>query len=335
MIQVDPEHPSPEAVADAAAVLIRGGLVAFATETVYGLGALATDPAAISRIFAAKGRPSFNPLIVHVDGVHQARAVVSFWPEIAEGLAARFWPGPLTLVLPRSPLIPLIVTGGRETVALRVPAVPLARALIASAGMPLAAPSANRSNRLSPTRAEHVLTDLDGRIELILDSGPTSLGLESTVIDLTTSPVRILRPGPIGPEEIEESLGGHNQVDTTRQDFATSPDEPPSSPGMLSVHYAPHTPAVRVESVEHLGAVAWPAKAALLVLGSAALPDVPASLHVVKLPDAKDAAQRLYACLHEFDALDLDLIVIVMPPDQPHWRTIRDRLGRATRLVTG
>jgi len=335
VIQVDPEHPSPDALADAAAVLTRGGLVAFATETVYGLGALATDPASISRIFAVKGRPSFNPLIVHVDGVNQARLLVSSWPETADCLAACFWPGPLTLVLPRSSVIPLIVTGRRETLALRVPAVPIARALIASAGGPLAAPSANRSNRISPTRAEHVLADLDGLIELILDSGPTSLGLESTVLDLTSSPLRILRPGPIESEEIEECLGGLNQVELTRQDLARSPEELPSSPGMLSVHYAPRTPAVRVDSIEHLEAITWPANAALLVLGAPVLPVLPGALHIVQLLEPKDAAQRLYASLHECDALNVDLIVVVMPPDQPEWRTIRDRLFRATRPVTG
>jgi L-threonylcarbamoyladenylate synthase len=335
VIQVDPEQPSSEDLADAAVVLARGGLVAFATETVYGLGAVATDPVAVSRIFTAKGRPSFNPLIVHVDGVGQARTLVSSWPEIADRLACRLWPGPLTLVLPRSMVIPHVVSGGRETVALRVPAMPVARALIALAGQPLAAPSANRSNQLSPTRAEHVLADLDGRIDMVLDSGPTSLGLESTVLDLTSSPLRILRPGPIGPEEIEESLGGLEKIDLSRQDLARSPSELPSSPGMLNVHYAPRTPAFRVESVEHLEAIAWPVNAALLVLGPAGIPDLPGLSLVEQLVDPKVAAQRLYASLRVCDALNVDFIVVVMPPDQPEWRTIRDRLLRATRPVTG
>ncbi len=190
VLQVDPQQPAPGALEDAAEVLFKKGLVAFATETVYGLGALATDAAAVERIYQAKGRPAFNPLIVHVDGISQARQCASDWPEAADRLAGMFWPGPLTLVLRRSSLIPDVVTAGRDTVALRVPLPLVARSLIAQVGQPLAAPSANRSNRLSPTRAEHVLADLGGLIELILDSGPTSFGLESTVVDLTCSPFR-------------------------------------------------------------------------------------------------------------------------------------------------
>jgi L-threonylcarbamoyladenylate synthase len=331
VIQVDPEHPSSETLEEAATVLAHGGLVAFATETVYGLGAIATDPLAVARIFEAKGRPSFNPLIVHVNGKHQARRATLAWPESAERLAGQFWPGPLTLVLSRSTWIPQIVTGGRETVALRVPAPPVARALIERVGLPLAAPSANRSNRLSPTEAGHVLADLDGRIELILDSGPTSLGLESTVLDLTTTPFRILRPGPIGPQEIEPCLEGLDHVETSREDVASTSVGVPASPGLFPLHYAPRTPALRVETVEELAMISWPARAALLVLGTAIIPDLPASLKLVTFSDPQIAGQGLYAALHECDSLYLDLIVIVMPPDQPEWRTIRDRLARAAR----
>jgi len=335
VIQVDPQQPCPAALADAAEVLSRGGLVAFATETVYGLGALATDPAAVERVYYAKGRSPFNPLIVHVDGIAQARQHTAAWPEAANRLAGTFWPGPLSLVLPRSGLIPDVVTGGRETVALRVPLPPVARGLIGRVGQPLAAPSANRSNRLSPTRAEHVLSDLEGRIDLILDSGPTSFGLESTVLDLTSTPFRILRPGPIGPEAIALCLGGLDQVTDTREFVARTPGESAASPGMLDVHYAPRTPALRVESVEDLATFSWPANARLLVLGSRDLPDLPAELQLVELAEPEVAAQRLYAILHELDALNLDVIVIVMPPDQPQWRTIRDRLFRASRPVPG
>ncbi len=335
VLQVDSQQPSPAALADAAHVLTRGGLVAFATETVYGLGALATDPAAVDRIYQAKGRPPFNPLIVHVGDIVQARQCTAVWPRAADRLAGTFWPGPLTLVLPRLSLIPDVVTGGRETVAIRVPLPPVARGLIDWVGQPLAAPSANRSNRLSPTRAEHVLSELDGRIDLILDSGPTSFGLESTVLDLTGSPFRILRPGPIGPEAIAQCLGGLDQVADTREHMARPSDESPASPGMLHVHYAPRTPALRVDSVEDLAKNSWPVNAALLVLGPTALPDIPASLHLVELAEPRAAAQRLYSILHEFDALNLDVIVIVMPPDQPEWRAIRDRLVRASRPVTG
>ncbi|HMF37902.1 MAG TPA: L-threonylcarbamoyladenylate synthase [Isosphaeraceae bacterium] len=335
VLQVDPHQPCPAALADAADVLSRGGLVAFATETVYGLGALATDPAAVHRIYHAKGRPPFNPLIVHVEGIIQARQCTAAWPKAADRLAGTFWPGPLTLVLERSSRIPDVVTGGRETVALRVPWPPVARGLIERVGQPLAAPSANRSNRLSPTRAEHVLADLDGRIDLILDSGPTSFGLESTVLDLTRSPLRILRPGPIGPEEIAQCLGVLDQVADTREDVARPADELPASPGMLDVHYAPRTPALRVDSVEDLAKISWPEQSAVLVLGPAALADLPSSLHLVELEDPQAAGQKLYSILHQLDALNLDVIVIVMPPDQPEWRTIRDRLVRAARPVTG
>ncbi len=335
MLQVDPQQPCPAALADAADVLSRKGLVAFATETVYGLGALATDPAAVDLIYLAKGRPPFNPLIVHVEGIIQARQCTAVWPEAADRLAGTFWPGPLTLVLTRSRLIPDVVTGGRETVALRVPLPPVARGLIERVGQPLAAPSANRSSRLSPTRAEHVLSDLDGRIDLILDSGPTSFGLESTVLDLTRSPCRILRPGPIGPEVIAQCLGGLDQVADTREDVARPTGETPTSPGMLDVHYAPRTPALRVDSVEDLAKISWPKNSALLVLGPTALPDLPAALHLVELAEPKAAAQRLYAILHEFDAINLDVIVIVLPPDQPEWRTVRNRLVRAARPVMG
>ncbi len=186
---------------------LRGGLVAFATETVYGLGGIATDVESVARIFEAKGRPAINPLIVHVASIAQARDCVTEWPVAAESLARRFWPGPLTLVLNRADIIPDLVTAGKDTVAVRVPAGKVALALLERLGLPISAPSANRSNRLSPTRAEHVLADLDGRIDLIIDSGPTAIGLESTVLDLTTTPPRLLRPGPITSRELEAVLG--------------------------------------------------------------------------------------------------------------------------------
>ena len=193
VIAVDPDQPDPAAIAEGARVIRDGGLVAFATETVYGLGADATNPEAVARIFEAKGRPPTNPLIVHVEGKEAARPCVADWPARAEILADRFWPGPLTLVLPRSGIIPDIVTAGQETVGVRVPKPPIARWLILEAGRPIAAPSANRSNRISPTEARHVLKDLDGRIDLILDSGPTTIGIESTVLGIWNSCPRILR----------------------------------------------------------------------------------------------------------------------------------------------
>ena len=207
VVVVDPEDPDPTALDMAAAVLKQGGLVAFATETVYGLGAIATDPVAVARIFAAKERPAINPVIVHVASAGGAADCVAHWPPAAQRLAAQFWPGALTLVLPRSGIIPDQVTAGHHTVAVRAPAGKVARGLIARTGQPIAAPSANRANRISPTRADHVQADLDGRVDLIIDSGPTALGLESTVLDLTTTSPRLLRPGPISIKELENVLG--------------------------------------------------------------------------------------------------------------------------------
>jgi L-threonylcarbamoyladenylate synthase len=331
VLQVDPHTPAAPVLAEAAAVLVGGGLVAFATETVYGLGAIATLPAAVARIFEAKGRPSFNPLIVHVEGIAQARRLSSCWPEVAQRLAGQFWPGPLTMVLPRSSLIPEIVTAGRGTVALRVPVPKVALGLIERTGQPLAAPSANRSNRLSPTRAEHVLADLDGRIDMVLDSGPTTVGLESTVLDLTTSPLSILRPGPIGPDEIAACLRGIERVEFTREDRDSGGALRPAGPGMLPVHYAPRTRTVRVDSPDELEKISWPDRAALIVFGPSAHPDLPAQLHLVHLREPEDAATRLYEVLHACDSLNGELIVILMPPEEPRWLTVRDRLIRAAR----
>src|SRR5579872_2410044 len=193
---------------DRAAELLRAGrLVAFPTETVYGLGAKALSAEAVARIFAAKGRPAYNPVIVHVSDAGAAQELVADWPDIADRLAAAFWPGPLTLVLPKSLLVPDEVTAGSQTVAVRVPSHAVALALLRAAGAPVAAPSANRSMLLSPTTAEHVLEGLDGRIDAVLDAGPAPGGIESTVIGLADSPPRLLRPGLISPAQIEAVIG--------------------------------------------------------------------------------------------------------------------------------
>ncbi len=234
---IDPVSPDEPTLREAAGILRAGGLVAFATETVYGLGADATNPAAVARIFEAKGRPATNPLIVHVPHRILARRCVADWPEHAEILAKRFWPGPLTLVLPRSELIPDIVTAGHQTVGVRVPQTTVARRLIARARCPIAAPSANRSSGISPTLARHVAADLGDRVDLILDSGQTTVGLESTVLDLTTREPRILRPGPITAEAMEHVLGGVRVREAIGNSAA--PDRPLTSPGQMAVHYAP------------------------------------------------------------------------------------------------
>ena len=218
-------------------IIRRGGLVAFPTETVYGLGANGLDPVAVQRIFAAKGRPQDNPLILHVASVRAIEDLVLEFPPAAGCLAAAFWPGPLTLVLRRRPVVPEAVSAGLPTVAVRIPAHRVALDLIEAAGVPIAAPSANRSGKPSPTRAEHVLADLDGRVEMILDAGPTSVGLESTVVDLTTAVPSLLRPGGVTIEQLREVLPNLGLVSGGIADQGR-----PVAPGMKYRHYAPHAP---------------------------------------------------------------------------------------------
>lgn len=325
---------TPEAVAhtvaEAARVLRRGGLVAFPTETVYGLGANALDPAAVARIFTAKGRPATNPLIVHVADRAAVCRVATAWPDEAAQLADRFWPGPLTLVLPRHPDVPDVVTGGGPTVAVRIPAHPIALRLLRECGLPLSAPSANRSTALSPTRAEHVLRDLDGKVDLILDGGPTPGGIESTVIDVTVRPARLLRPGLIDPAALEAVLGPIERVGRS----ASASEAALPSPGMLSRHYAPratleclprNAAAGRVGALRDAGfLVGWltcdPVEAEMAPLG----------VLVRLLPaDPLGYAALLYASLHDLDAAGVDRIVVTDPPGGDAWLAIHDRLRRA------
>jgi L-threonylcarbamoyladenylate synthase len=326
ILVVDPDSPDPDQLDEAAAIMLRGGLVAFATETVYGLGAVATDPDSVARIFAAKGRPALNPLIVHVAGIGQARECTAEWPGAAEILARRFWPGPLSLVLNRSRVIPDLVTAGRGTVAVRAPSGKVVQGLIERLGMPIAAPSANLTNRVTSTRAEHVLADLAGCVELILDSGPTKIGLESTVLDLTSSPPRELRPGPITRPELEAALGGER---VQASDWSDVPERP-ASPGQMPVHYAPSTPAFHVDHRQRLPDL-MSENAAVIVVGE---PRELAGIRfgrVFHLDTPQAAARSLYEVLHQCDALGVKSILVVMPPDLPDWRAIRDRLLRATR----
>ena len=307
-------------IARAARLLAGGGLVAFPTETVYGLGAVATDAEAVARIYRAKGRPSTNPLIVHVADVDAARALAgSGWNGVAEALAREFWPGPLTLVLPRAAGLADAVTSGGPTMAVRVPRHPVARSLLSTCAHPVVAPSANSSGRLSPTLAEHVAADLGDRVDLILDGGPCEAGVESTVMDVTVSPPRMLRPGPIPPVKLEQVLGR----------FAVGPgtEAIARSPGLETRHYAPQTPLElafsatmairRVEAVRASGRRAF-----WLSFGIDGADTV--------LPSDPSAAEHaLFAALHQLDCLGLDLLVVVPPPDQPEWWAVRDRLARA------
>jgi L-threonylcarbamoyladenylate synthase len=350
---VDRDRPGVESIDHAASIIRRGGLVAFPTETVYGLGANATDAKAVAAIFEAKGRPSYNPLIVHVSDLEMAWSCVSNPPAVFERLARRFWPGPLTLVGPRSDWIAANVSAGLATVAVRMPANAVAHALVEHSGVPIAAPSANRSNRVSPTTAEHVLKDLNGLIDAVLDGGPCALGVESTVLDLTREIPAILRPGPIAAQAIEAELGfaiqdfepldssrehafkknDHNDqlIDGGRGDIATK------SPGTSAVHYAPRTRATRIEA-ERIGSIEWTGRVGLLVLGEHAIDlllertdrrEVPAVR--IDLRDPVAAAEAFYRTLHEFDELALDEIVIVLPPDRREWLAVRDRATRAAR----
>jgi L-threonylcarbamoyladenylate synthase len=328
VLSIDPAAPDASAVGRAGALLRSGGLVAFPTETVYGLGANALDAAAVARVYAAKGRPAVNPLIVHVADAAGARAAAGDWPDAADRLAERFWPGPLTLVLPRGRAVPDVVTAGSPTVGVRVPAHPVALALLRSAGVPVAAPSANRSTELSPTTASHVLRGLAGRIDLILDAGPTAAGLESTVLDLTATPPRLLRPGPIAPADLEAVIGP-----VQRRTGVAAAGRPLLSPGLMARHYAPRTPLEcaagdaedRVRALTEAGErVGW------VRFGGEG--EAPPGCVAVEMPtDPAEYAARLYAELHGLDAMGLDRIVVALPPDAEEWLAVRDRLKRAAQ----
>jgi len=239
IIKINAEKPEEAYLREAAAILRQGGLVAFPTETVYGLGAAVIHPQAVQRVYSVKGRPADNPLIVHLDSYEQLPAVAVEIPPIARQLAGKFWPGPLTMVLPKKATIPEEVSAGLPTVAVRVPAHPVALRLLALAGVPVAAPSANLSGRPSPTQGSHVAEDLDGLVEMILDAGPTGVGVESTVLDLTGKTPRILRPGGVTREMLEEvfGVGGVEEADPAAMESGR-----PLAPGMKYRHYAPKAP---------------------------------------------------------------------------------------------
>jgi L-threonylcarbamoyladenylate synthase len=304
---------------EAAAVLRDGGTVAFPTETVYGLGANALDAEAVARVFEIKGRPSFDPLIVHVASIDQARQVVLEWPEQARLLAERLWPGPLTLVLPKAASIPDIVTAGLPTVAVRMPAHPVALELIAEAGIPVAAPSANRFGGISPTTADHVRAQLGASVDEIIDGGPCRVGLESTVLALAAGGPLLLRAGGTTTEEIEDVIGPvvRPGADPRR----------PVSPGQTARHYAPRTPLTLVEDWRD-GPDA--PRLALLVLRPPESRERFEAIEVLSPGgDLREAAANLFAALHRLDALGLDRIVAVRVPDQGLGVAINDRLRRA------
>ena len=329
MIPIDATAPEASAINDAAEILRRGGLVAFPTETVYGLGANALDASAVARIFAAKGRPSYNPLIVHVPTEAAARELTSEWPESASRLARAFWPGPLTMVLRKQSVVPDIVTAGLDSVALRVPAHPVALALLRATQLPLAAPSANRSMALSPTIARHVARSLGDRVDLILDGGHTTVGIESTVVDLRGEQAVILRPGTINDYELAPFVGAVGRAE------ATADDAPRASPGMLDRHYAPRARLILFEPADapRVLAEVEPARASGRPVGMLVIETRVGGVNVLRMPnDAVDYARRLYASLHALDdESNCDVIYVERVPAGPEWRGVRDRLERAAR----
>ena len=316
VVQIEEAERSKDLLYEAGEIIKAGGLVAFPTETVYGLGGDALNPASSRKIYEAKGRPSDNPLIVHIADMEALQAIVKCVPEAAKRLAEAFWPGPLTMILEKSVLVPKETTGGLETVAVRMPSDDVALAFIRAAGGYVAAPSANRSGRPSPTRAEYVAQDLDGRIEMILDGGDVTLGLESTIVDLTVEPPVILRPGFITREMLRQKLG-HVEEDETL--FRPDSGQAPKAPGMKYRHYAPQGELVIVrgpaESVtEYISGKLddgrlYSKKTAVIATDETIdqyKADVPRS--VGKRADAAAAAKGLYRILREFDDEGVDLI---------------------------
>ncbi|MDR3762472.1 MAG: L-threonylcarbamoyladenylate synthase [Acidobacteriota bacterium] len=321
------------ALLQAAEILRRGGLVAFPTETVYGLGANALNAAAVGRIFQAKQRPHWDPVIVHVTSVVEARRLTSEWRAEAERLAAAYWPGPLTMLLPRADEIPLVCTAGRDKVGLRWPSHPVAQALIRAAGVPVAAPSANRFGHTSPTTAEHVLADLDGRIDAVLDGGPCTVGVESTVLDPGLKPPVIYRPGGITPEQVRRVLGEVTVAQRKVSDEA--PPESLESPGLGIRHYAPRARVLLVESQEEFMATAGrelsSGKVGVLLPREWTAPDGAEAFAWGSWDDAAGLARGLYDGLRVLDEKGVAVIVCPLPPAEGIGLAVRDRLLKAAK----
>ena len=320
-----------KAVRRAAELLRAGEVVALPTETVYGLAANALDETAVAKIFQIKGRPSRNPIIVHLASIGMAKSCVKNFPPVAEKFAKSFWPGPLTLVLPRSEKIPTIVTAGGETVGVRWPSHPFIQAVIRECNFPLAAPSANLSSRVSPTNAGHVRQQLGGKIPLIVDGGQSQVGIESTVLDLTISPPRILRPGMIHAESLAAVCG-----EVTGDEWQVASKETLRSPGLLRKHYSPKAKLLVLN---------WKSEAELksqlvtrhlspancFIIAHTKIPSGENFARVSVIPhDAKAFARAIYAELHRCDAAGAGLIVVETPPGLPEWSGIADRLRRAS-----
>lgn len=337
-ITVDPFHPEPGPLEEGGSVLRRGGLVAFPTETVYGLGANALDGRAVARIFEAKGRPPDNPLIVHVDGREAVSGLVKKITGAAETLMEAFWPGPLTIILPVGEVVPAQVTAGLDTVAVRMPDHPVALGLIRAAGVPVAAPSANTSGRPSPTTARHVLNDLGGRIDLIIDGGPAGVGVESTVVDLTVPLPLVLRPGGVTPEDLSKILGSVAVDPAARSGFKGKCR--PRSPGMKYTHYAPRAPLFLIEGEvkavaakimelareyrrqgHRVGILSYDDGRDFSVVGEVVLAG--------RRDRPETVAAALYAALRRFDEMEIDVILAEGLADQGIGLAVMNRLRKA------
>lgn len=342
VLAVDPDVPQPEPIRAAAEVLLAGGLVAFPTETVYGLGANARDAAAVGRIFAAKGRPASDPIIVHIASLGQLDEVAEHVPTLARRLAQEFWPGPLTLVLRRPAGIPANVSAGLPTVAVRMPQHQVALALARAAGTPIAAPSANLFARPSPTTAQHVLDDLRGRIDVVLDGGPTPIGLESTVLDLTRDPPALLRPGGVSAEALRALIPDLHLATLYLASAAAGAPEAAASPGMLVRHYSPRAELLLFGGSGAAALARMRATARRFIAAGKAVGiltpdeecdvfgDLPA--HIVRLGPQGDMAEigrRLFAGMRELDAAGVAVILVRGVPREGMGLAIWDRLFRA------
>lgn len=334
VVTVDPVHPDPALLAPAAELLRGGGLVVFPTETVYGLGANALDQRACHGIYEAKGRPSDNPLIVHLPDTERLPELCRTVPPEAVALFRAFAPGPLTLVLPKSGIVPDLVSGGLDTVAVRIPSHPVAQALLRACGVPVAAPSANRSGRPSPTSLQHVLEDLDGRVDLFVDGGPCGVGLESTVLSLAGETPLLLRPGGVSLEQLRELLG-EVRVDPAVLAQASA-KTPPQAPGMKYRHYAPKAPLIALDG-DHRSVLQYmrerQARGRVGILcyeGEEPLFRQAAALAALgPLGDHEVNARRLFDALRSFDAVQLDRIYAPLPDAAGLGLALRNRLLKA------
>ena len=301
-------EPTTENVRKAAEILRNGGLIIMPTETVYGVAADMTNKEAIKRVYEVKGRPRDNPLIVHIASIEQIPPLVSKWNGDAEGLAKRFWPGPLTLVAKKSDGVPKEVTSGLDTVAIRMPSHPIAQALLQMAGVPIVAPSANRFMHLSATRADHIDPELANKVEMIIDGGPCQIGLESTVINCAVEPPQILRPGAITRAQIQAAI---------KMPLASAPSGGPNrSPGMYPRHYAPNAPVILCELLE-------PGQNGLTF-------DDSSGDEQIRMPlDPVAYGATLYDALHKLDRAQPEAIYVELPPETPDWEAVLDRLKKA------